>query len=462
MSIKEIVQDLVHRSDEEEWFEFKENWFEIDELGEYVSALSNSAVICGKKEGYFVWGISDSEHKYIGTNINYNKSIKGEPLQNYLARNLYPSICFQFFEIEINKKRIVVLTIPAASRIPTSFKRVRYSRIGSSKVNLETNPEREALIWSVLENGYPTMINTESPIQDLSFNQLKAYYLSRNLAFNDRFLVNMHLLCDDKKYNMLACFLADNGDIPVRVSIFSGTSKSEPLYSVKEFGNCSLISAIDRIIDYSSSINVTRAIENLQTGIREDVPLFDQACFNEALKNAFIHNNWLHRVAPMVTFFSDKVEILSFSSLAPNQTLNGFYLGRSIPVNEELSSIFLATHLSERTGKGVPLIVSRYGKEAFAIDESSIKVTLKYYWVNNFVANVVDKAIDKVGDISLTKTESRIYNLLRRNPSLTQPQICEALSLGKTIVQKTISCLKFKGLIRREGSNKTGFWVVLK
>ena len=37
------------------------------------------------------------------------------------------------------------------------------------------------------------MINTESPIQDLTFSQLKYYYLGRNLIFNDEtFKINMH------------------------------------------------------------------------------------------------------------------------------------------------------------------------------------------------------------------------------------------------------------------------------
>lgn len=38
MNIKEIVINLCSYSDEQEWFEFKENWFEPEALGEYVSA----------------------------------------------------------------------------------------------------------------------------------------------------------------------------------------------------------------------------------------------------------------------------------------------------------------------------------------------------------------------------------------------------------------------------------------
>ena len=38
-----------------EWFEYKENWFQPIALGEYISALSNSAALVGKKYGYFIW-----------------------------------------------------------------------------------------------------------------------------------------------------------------------------------------------------------------------------------------------------------------------------------------------------------------------------------------------------------------------------------------------------------------------
>ena len=177
MNLIDVVNDLIKRSDEEEWFEFKANWFEEDKIGQYISALSNSASILGKEYGYLVWGIDDKKHDVIGTNINPFCSYKNEPFQNYLARNLKPSIAFQFDEIFINNKRLIVLTIPCAKNVPTSFNKIRYSRIGSSIASLEKYPEREGLLWNVLIKGYPTMINTESPIQDLTFSQLKNYRL---------------------------------------------------------------------------------------------------------------------------------------------------------------------------------------------------------------------------------------------------------------------------------------------
>lgn len=48
------------------------------------------------------------------------------------------------------------------------------------------------------------------------------------------------------------------------------------MVSVKEFGNISLIVAIDKIIDYSNSINAIMVKENLKTVVREDISLFNQ------------------------------------------------------------------------------------------------------------------------------------------------------------------------------------------
>ncbi len=461
--LKKIIKDLIERKNEEEWFEFKENWYNPQQLGTYISAISNVAAVFGKKEGYFVWGINDTTHDIVGTNFDYNVSYKSVPLKNYLASKLNPSIAFQFYEIKINNKRVVILVIPKANKVPTSFEKIRYYRIGSSKINLENHPEREGELWQALNNGYPTMVNTISPIQNLTFVQLKQYYLSKNIAFNDsNYQTNLHLLNEDNKYNMLGCYLADNGEIPVRVAIFSGGTKSSKLFSVKEFGYESLISVIDRIIAYANTINIPKAEFNFENGTRNDTYMFDQDSFNEAVKNAFIHNSWLRRVAPLITFYDNRVEIISFSGLAPNQTIEGFFLGNSIPVNEDLSNIYLATHTSERSGRGVPTIVNKYGKEAFEINEHSIKVTIPYNWIKNYEigTNYNNELLNEKLSLELGDSEKKVLNLIIANPKITQPELCVHTSLKKTRIQKIISCLKEKNLILRIGSNKNGYWKV--
>src|SRR5699024_3434988 len=135
-------------------------------------------------------------------------------------------------------KKIVVLEIASASMVPTSFKKERYLRVGSSKVKLKSYPHYEANLFEALRREPKTLVNTESIYQNLTFNQLQMYYGARGVKINNNsFKKNLSLYTKDGKYNMIAQLLSDNSEIPIRVAIFSGTSKSDNLYSVREFGN---------------------------------------------------------------------------------------------------------------------------------------------------------------------------------------------------------------------------------
>ena len=62
-------------NDEYEWFDFKENWFSKDEIGEYISAISNGAAFCGKEYGYIIWGVNDKTKEIVGTTVNFDRDI---------------------------------------------------------------------------------------------------------------------------------------------------------------------------------------------------------------------------------------------------------------------------------------------------------------------------------------------------------------------------------------------------
>ena len=137
-NLNKIINECLSYEDELEWVEYKENMFVIDDIGQYISALSNSAAILGKPNAYMIWGIDNKNHNITGTIVNYNADKDGEPIQHYLARKISPSIAFYFDETTIYGKRIVVLTIPSAKIVPTDFDGIRYIRIGSSKENLNS------------------------------------------------------------------------------------------------------------------------------------------------------------------------------------------------------------------------------------------------------------------------------------------------------------------------------------
>lgn len=323
--------------------------------------------------------MNNDTHELTNTTFDYHVDVANEPLQHYLARYVTPDVNFEFKEEIIEGNRVVILFIPAAHTIPTAFKGVRYLRIGSSKVNLMKYPEREAALFRVLNFGLPSIENTESEYQDLTFEQLFVYYGVKGITLNRQtFKKNLGLLTPQGKYNLLAQLLSDNSHLPIRFSLFKGKTKASTMYAVREFGNMSLLMTLDRVLDYGEILNVPQADERNRIVERKEVMLFDADAYREAIINAFVHNLWVTGNEPMFTVYEDRIEILSRGTLAPEQTIDGFFAGESVPVNKKLSEIFLQLHISEKSGRGVPKILETYGKGAFEFRENSIVVTIPF------------------------------------------------------------------------------------
>ena len=73
-----------------------------------------------------------------------------------------------------------------------------------------------------------------------------------------------------------------------------------------------------------------------------------------------------------------------------------------------------------------------------------------------------NKVSDKSTELFLNHTQVRILAEIRNNPNITKPRLAENLKLGKTTIDKGIAVLKKYGYIERIGSNKSGYWKVLK
>lgn len=455
----DLLETLLSYKDEYEWLDFKENWFSKDEIGEYISAIANGAALCGKEFGYIVWGVNDATKEVVGTTVNFNKDIDNEPYKHYLARNLTPKISFETIEFKYNEARIVMLIIPQSKSIVTKFKNEAFIRIGSSKEKLSKYPEWEIKLNNTLVNGYPTIVNVAAPdyAQELTFEKLFMYYGAKGLTLrHDTFEKTLKLKNKDNKYNIMAYILSDQNEIPIRVSIFSGIDKSAPLYSVKEFGNTCILYSMDKILEYGDAINIIQADERNRISERIDVPLFDYEAYHEAILNAFIHNKWLTLNGPQISIFTDRIEILSHGGLALDQDVDGFYSGASIPVNEILASIFLQLRISERSGRGVPKIVSKYGKDAIKIEKNRIVVTIPFNKINVNSFEITNSNTSK----KFNKSQENIIKLIRNNPNITIPQIMIETNLAVASIKKNLKILKKDKIIERVGSNNGGYWKI--
>ena len=130
-----------------------------------------------------------------------------------------------------------------------------------------------------------------------------------------------------------------------------------------------------------------------------------------------------------------------------------FYEGISHPRNSTLMRVFLNMGLTEHTGHGVPIIIKKYGKEAFEITDNYIKCRIPYD------EKVLDMSKKNVG---INKTEKAVPGILISNPDKTAEEIAVEVGVTKRTIERTLVSLKKKGLIERIGSNKSGSWYVVQ
>lgn len=144
----DLVDRLRQEPTETEWLEFKINDEEPQAIGEYISALSNSASLHGQEYGYLLFGIKDQTHEVVGTDFKpRKKKIGNQELENWLITQLQPSMDFKIFEFNYSGKPIVLFRIEPARNTPIRFKGIEYIRVGSYKKKLADHPEKARKIW---------------------------------------------------------------------------------------------------------------------------------------------------------------------------------------------------------------------------------------------------------------------------------------------------------------------------
>ena len=145
-----LVDRLRAMPSETEWFEFKRDRYESQEIGEDLSALANSACLANQPRGYIVFGIDNVSHDVVGTSFDpYTAKGKGnQDLLPWLSAGLQPNAGIQAHVVRYPTGRVVILEVGPANGEPVSFYGAAYVRVGSSKTALRNHPEKARAIWT--------------------------------------------------------------------------------------------------------------------------------------------------------------------------------------------------------------------------------------------------------------------------------------------------------------------------
>ena len=369
-----LLHELCKLPAETEWVEFKENAAKPEEIGEYISALANSAALGGKATGYLVWGVEDGTHRIVGTSFSPRAAKVGnEELENWLLRLLTPKIDFRFFETAVDDLAVVVLQIGRAFRHPVRFQGNEFLRVGTYKKRLKDFPEKERALWRIFDQtpfedlvaeGH---VSAEDVVRLLDY---PAYFdlVERPLPPN-RDGILAALEGDDLIHrgsaggwdvtNLGAVLFAKRLDDfrtltrkAVRVIQYRGRDRVATLK--EQIGVKGYACGFEGLIAYVNGLLPSNEV--IQQALRKTVPMFPELAVRELVANALIHQDlFVTGAGPMVEIFEDRIEITN-----PGQPLVDTQRFVDTPPrsrNEALASLMRRVRICEERGSGIDKVV---------------------------------------------------------------------------------------------------------
>ena len=398
-----LVKRLRNLPNEREWLEIKVDNNDPKIIGEYISALSNSASICDKDKAYIIWGIEDRTHDIVGTQFKPKQfKIGNEELENWLLRLLKPRVDFHFVEVSMNDKNIVILEIPHAHSQPTSFKDEEYIRVGSYKKKLKDFPEKERKLWlSFEQKPFELMLAIEniSASKVTELLDCAAYYTLMELPLpshrdgiihnmvDEQFIVEM----DNGHYaitNMGALLFAKNiNDFSrlkrkaIRVIQYKGSSRTQALR--EQVFTKGYAIQFDDVTDYVMTLIPQEEI--IEGGRREEKIMFPRKAIREMIGNMIIHQDLaVHGSGPILEVFDTRVEASNPGSLLVD-------IDRIIDTaphsrNENMASFLRIVRICEERGSGFDRMEEGMNElkiPAPKVETSEDFTRIKLFWFND-------------------------------------------------------------------------------
>jgi ATP-dependent DNA helicase RecG len=174
----ETLERLRALPREEATVEFKRNREEPSDIGQYLSALANSALLAGHDRAWMVWGVADGTHAVTGTSFNpFSQKAEGnQGLIMWLQQLTSPRADFTFHQCDHPAGKVILLEIHPPRSAPIAFQNVRYIRIDSHKTKLSGHPDKEARIWEKLgqKADWSGELVSDATVDDLDPDAIEA------------------------------------------------------------------------------------------------------------------------------------------------------------------------------------------------------------------------------------------------------------------------------------------------
>ncbi len=396
-----LLDTLRAAPSEEEWFEFKANNAKPDDIGEYISALANSARLFGKEDAYIVWGVDDRSHEIVGTEFEPRRERVGgenknsnQELESWLNNLLHPRLDIRFYKFIVQDKPVVLLSIPICKYMPVRWKDTSYVRVGTYKKNLNEYREKERALWTVSQPfEFDTALQAVPPERVLSLLNFTTYYNLTNESLpsgtegvlerleSERMITDAGGAYSITNFGAIL-FAKKLSDFPglkrkaLRVITYAGQDRTaggrENVFD-EGYALC-----FERVVQYVASqlpIN-----EHIEQAFRVETPTYPDIAIRELVPNAMVHQDLTAvGASPLIEIFTHRMEISNPGRplIQPLRFVDEPPRSR----NQELAGFMRRVNICEERGSGIDKVmkaVELYQLPAPDISQtdSSTRVTL--------------------------------------------------------------------------------------
>ena len=364
-----LVQELCKLPKEIGWVEFKHNNCEPNMIGEDISALANTATLKDHDYAYMIWGLDDTTHDIIGTDVRLPLAKKGgQELENWLRYLLSSNADFDMLDTEIDDKHVEILKIHKALNEPVAFQNIDYIRSGSYTKKLHEFPVLRAQLWDKLRHN---QFENICIVENINYSDI-VHFLNIDAYFS---LLNIPQPLDEEG---VVHYFAEDGII---------VRQDNGLYSITNLG--ALLFAKDlnefsrlgrkalRVVQYTGinrlfiqkeetfSQGYAIAFENSIRYInallpsREDAnsiqlttkSIFPLPTIREAIANSLIHQDlYVTGAGPVVEIFDNRIEITNPG--VPLVDIMRIIDNPPKSRNEKLAALMRRLKMCEELGRG--------------------------------------------------------------------------------------------------------------
>ena len=462
---------------------------EMLEEKEPLSWLKSVVAFANTDGGALIYGIADDDTVVGLDNPKYVSDKISEFIRNRVDPSPEIQLSFETVKDENKAERVlVILYVHAGSETPYFYrykgKMLVFTRVGNSSVKADAVTIRR-LSLKGSNKSWDSLIS-EYNMKDFSFSRLKSMYYSKaGKSFEEDMFQSWEICNGDGQITNAGLLLSD--DCPIKYS---------RLFCTRWTGNNMSGGSFDAVDSAEYQGNVLALLEAAETFVKKhnnlrwkklpnsriDLPDYIERPIHEALVNAFVHRDYMEIGSEVhLDIFDNRIEITSPGGMVeglPIQKRDLYHIA-SRRRNPYLADIFHRLQLMERSGSGIKEIMNDYKASVnitedrlptFFSDESDFNVT---FWNLNYGVEQISggesngessgEVTEKSnGIINLNNTEKQIIKLIGENSTITQKDLAVQIGLSEGGIRKAMTKLKKAGIIKREGSTKSGTWKVVE